>query len=135
MNATEQLLALQNMARSNGSSVEIHQKITQDKRKTVPMFFAQLTGGRTFSPVLDYTGLNCFLMGAAAMAPNARRIYDNADVEKLLKSHDELLAVVRALVNCQNYAMSGGAGVPVVSYELQAILTEAEKALSTASGN
>ena len=52
------------MANSANSGITVHSHPQQDKRRTVPMFFANI-GTVTISPVLDYTGLNCFLMGYA----------------------------------------------------------------------
>ena len=60
----DQLTALQNMANHAGHCVTVHQRPQQDKRRTVPMFFANI-GNETISPVLDYNSLNCFLMGFA----------------------------------------------------------------------
>ena len=46
------------------SGITVHSFQQQDKRRTTPMFFANI-GTTAISPVLDYTGLNCFLMGYA----------------------------------------------------------------------
>jgi hypothetical protein len=62
MNAQKQLEALQNAANYAGGGAVIHQKQSDDKRKTKPLFFAQV-GQKTISPVLDYDGLNHFLLG------------------------------------------------------------------------
>lgn len=56
------LTALQNMADHCHAGITVHEHLEQDKRRTVPKFFANI-GQRTISPVLVYTGLNCFLMG------------------------------------------------------------------------
>jgi len=50
------------MANSANSGITVHSFQQQDKRRTVPMFFANI-GTVTISPVLDCTALNCFLMG------------------------------------------------------------------------
>jgi hypothetical protein len=107
MNTSEQLTALQNAADHAGGGIVIHQKMTEDKRKTKPLFFAQAEN-QTISPVLDYSGLNCFLMGMAKarrwqceknggvpFTGNPARIYDNADVEALDKDHDQVLAALK----------------------------------------
>lgn len=50
------------MANSANSEITVHSFPQQDNRRTAPMFFANI-GTVTISPVLDYTALNCFLMG------------------------------------------------------------------------
>lgn len=55
-----EIQALQNMA--EGMNITVHEKHTQDKRKTVKMYFANI-GQETISPVLDYETLNHFLLG------------------------------------------------------------------------
>ena len=55
-----ELQALQNMA--EGMNITVHEKHTQDKRKTVKTYFANI-GQETISPVLDYKTLNHFLLG------------------------------------------------------------------------
>jgi hypothetical protein len=62
MKSLVKLQALQMMANSANSGITVHSFQQQDKRRTVPMFFANI-GTVTISPVLDYTALNCFLMG------------------------------------------------------------------------
>ena len=64
MKSLVKLQALQNMANSANSGITVHSFQQQDKRRTTPMFFANI-GTAAISPVLDYTGLNCFLMGYA----------------------------------------------------------------------
>jgi hypothetical protein len=55
-----EIQSLQNAADDLG--LIIHEKLTQDKRKTVKKYFAQ-NGKETVSPVLDYEQLNHFLVG------------------------------------------------------------------------
>jgi len=56
-----ELQALQNA--TNGlNGLEVIEKQTQDKRKTVARFFASRNGA-TISPVLDYDQMNHFLLG------------------------------------------------------------------------
>lgn len=64
MKTENQLTALANMAEHAGSGIVIHLKQCEDKRRTVPKFFANI-GNATISPVLDYSNMNCFLMGYA----------------------------------------------------------------------
>lgn len=52
--------ALQNAADSIG--LTIHEKATDDKRKTVKHYFAQ-GESETVSPVLDYDQMNHFILG------------------------------------------------------------------------
>ena len=54
-----ELEALQN-ACDNGISVREY--FTQDKRKTIKMYYATLNG-TSISPVLDYENLNHFILG------------------------------------------------------------------------
>ncbi len=56
------LEALQNMATHADSRIVVHVSPQEDKRRTVPKFFAQL-GNKTISPVLEYGHLNHFLLG------------------------------------------------------------------------
>jgi len=58
MNA--ELQSLQNSANTLG--LIIHEKFTQDKRKTTKMYFAT-KNGYLVSPNLDYSNLNNFLLG------------------------------------------------------------------------
>jgi hypothetical protein len=60
MNTITEHEALKNMA--EGLGVEVHQKQSDDKRKTVARFFIQ-KGVATISPVMDYTEANHFLLG------------------------------------------------------------------------
>ena len=60
MEALTELEALQNAA--NDLNLTIHEKLTQDKRKTVKIYFAN-RGNETVSPNLDYENLNHFLLG------------------------------------------------------------------------
>lgn len=55
-----EIQALQNAADSIG--LTIHEKATDDKRKTVKHYFAQ-DESETVSPVLDYDQMNHFLLG------------------------------------------------------------------------
>ena len=55
-----ELESLQNAA--NRIGLTIHKRFTDDKRKTVKMYFAQ-KGNETVSPTLDYEQLNHFLLG------------------------------------------------------------------------
>lgn len=59
------LNALQNMADYCDAKITVKERLEQDKRRTVQRYYAQI-GLKTISPMLDYTGLNCFLMGYAA---------------------------------------------------------------------
>lgn len=59
-----ELTALQNMANHAGHGIKVYSKELGDRRKTVGKYFANI-GNETISPVLDYTSLNCFLMGFA----------------------------------------------------------------------
>ena len=59
MNYTE-LESLQNAA--TPLSLEVHEKWTDDKRRTVKFFFLTLNG-KIISPVLDYSNLNHFILG------------------------------------------------------------------------
>lgn len=52
--------ALKNAA--NDLELFVHEKFTQDKRKTVKTYFLT-QNGTTVSPVLDYENMNCFLLG------------------------------------------------------------------------
>lgn len=61
-NQTE-LQSLQNAV--NSSKIEglnVYEKYTQDKRKTVKMFFLQM-GTCSIGPVLDYSNMNHFILG------------------------------------------------------------------------
>lgn len=60
MKIEHQLESLQNAADSIGAT--IHEKLFEDKRKKVPMFFANI-GNETISPVLNYNDMNNFLHG------------------------------------------------------------------------
>ena len=55
-----ELESLQNAATPLG--LEVHEKWTHDKRRTVKLFFLTLNGS-SISPVLDYSNLNCFILG------------------------------------------------------------------------
>lgn len=69
MTQKHQLQSLQNAADTIG--LEIHQKLPEDKRKTVPTYFAQ-KGISTVSPVLNYEQMNHFLWGwIKAMRPDS----------------------------------------------------------------
>jgi ABC-type transporter MlaC component len=57
-----QLIALQNMADASRAYIVIHVKSEQDKRRKVPKYFATISA-TSISPVLDYTGMNLFLLG------------------------------------------------------------------------
>lgn len=56
----EEIEALQNAATQ--LNLVIYEKYTQDKRKTVRKYFANM-GNRTVSPTLPYNELNMFLLG------------------------------------------------------------------------
>lgn len=60
METITEIQALQNAANLIG--LTIYEKFTQDKRKTVKLYFAQLEK-QTISPVLDYDNMNHFLLG------------------------------------------------------------------------
>jgi hypothetical protein len=60
METNTEIQALQNAA--NDLNLTIYEKPTQDKRKTVKMYFAN-RGNETVSPNLDYENLNHFLLG------------------------------------------------------------------------
>lgn len=55
-----ELELLQNAATPIG--LEVHEKWTHDKRRTVKYFYLTLNGSK-ISPVLDYSNLNCFILG------------------------------------------------------------------------
>lgn len=52
---------LQNAA-SNVPGLIVHEKIFEDKRKTIKHFFLTLNG-LSISPALDYEQMNCYLLG------------------------------------------------------------------------
>ncbi len=56
--------ALQNMANHANPCIKIHPKPNEDRRKTVPKYFANIDNN-SISPVLDYDCMNCFLLGFA----------------------------------------------------------------------
>lgn len=60
---------LQNAANSIG--LIIHQKFSEDRRKTVGQYFAT-QNGTTVSPVLDYEKLNYFLFGWIEAGKNSK---------------------------------------------------------------
>lgn len=60
MKAIHEMEALQNFGDS--LNLKIHQKFTQDKRKTVNKYFA-CRNGVSVSPELEYDQLNCFMIG------------------------------------------------------------------------
>ena len=60
MEAITEIQALQNAA--NDLNLTIYEKPTQDKRKTVKLYFAN-RGNETVIPNLDYENLNHFLLG------------------------------------------------------------------------
>ena len=60
METITEIQALQNAANLIG--LTIYEKFTQDKRKTVKLYFAQLEK-QTISPVLDYDNMNHPLLG------------------------------------------------------------------------
>lgn len=54
---------LQNFVNNiNLNGLSIHEKFTQDKRKTVKYYFLNI-GNETISPCLDYENMNHFLLG------------------------------------------------------------------------
>ena len=55
-----QLQSLQNFG--NSLNLKIVEKFTSDKRKSVKKYFAIIDGVKT-SPVLDYQGMNNFMLG------------------------------------------------------------------------
>lgn len=60
METINEIKSLQNFGDS--LNLKIHQKFTQDKRKTVNKYFAS-RNGVSVSPELEYTQLNCFMIG------------------------------------------------------------------------
>lgn len=66
-----ELEALQNAANGISSEAIIHEYQTQDKRKTVKLYFLQFNG-ITSSPCLDYDNMNHFLLGFL----KAKKIYN-----------------------------------------------------------
>jgi hypothetical protein len=60
MTVEQQLNALRMAA--NVAELVVHQKHQEDKRKKVPMFFANYFS-ETVSPVLNYNDLNYFILG------------------------------------------------------------------------
>ena len=65
-----ELQALQNA--STGLSLTVHEKYTQDKRKTVGRYFLTDRNGTTVSPVLDYEQMNHFILGWSRALKHAR---------------------------------------------------------------
>lgn len=64
------LEALQNAA--NACGLTIHEKISQDKRKTIKRYFAN-KNSNTVSAVYDYEEMNAFLIGyIEALRTNGR---------------------------------------------------------------
>jgi hypothetical protein len=62
MTNTEQLQALQNAA--DGLNLTIHIKQYEDKRKKTIKYFADQSNTKnSVSPVLDFTGMQLFLLG------------------------------------------------------------------------
>lgn len=55
-----EIQSLQNFG--DALNLQIHEKFSEDKRKTVKKYFATLNG-ISVSPVLDYEQLNCFMIG------------------------------------------------------------------------
>jgi len=70
METITEIQALQNAANLIG--LTIYEKFTQDKRKTVKLYFAQLEK-QTISPVLNYDNMNHFLLGFI----NCAKLYKN----------------------------------------------------------
>lgn len=59
---------LQNFVNNIGlDGLSIHEKPTQDKRRTVKYYFLQI-GNNTVSPCLDYENMNHFLLGFSKAA-------------------------------------------------------------------
>ena len=62
MNQITEIQALQNFATK--LNLTVHEKYFDDKRKKAKKYFVNSPDGRkTFSPVLDYEGINNFLLG------------------------------------------------------------------------
>lgn len=71
MKSFNELESLQNAADDLG--LVIHRKQCEDKRKKVPMYFAQ-HGDETVSPVLSYQEMNHFLLGwRAGLKPSKNK--------------------------------------------------------------
>jgi hypothetical protein len=45
------------------TGLSVHEKLTQDKRKSVKQYFVNLENKGTISPTLNYTDMNHFLNG------------------------------------------------------------------------
>lgn len=63
--------ALQNAA--NGIGLTVHEKHTQDKRKTVGRHFLTDQNGTTISPILDYEQMNHFILGWSKALKHAQQ--------------------------------------------------------------
>ena len=67
MNTQQQREALNNALDYFGfKKINLHEKQYSDKRKKVSKFFLQ-QGAETISPVLNYTEMNCFILGMSTM--------------------------------------------------------------------
>ena len=67
METIKQLEALNNALDYFGfKNINLHEKQYSDKRKKVSKFFLQ-QGAETISPVLNYTEMNCFILGMSTM--------------------------------------------------------------------
>lgn len=72
-----ELQALQNAA--NDLGLFVHEKFTQDKRKSIKMYFVT-QNGTSVSPVFDYEDMNAFLLGWRNGAKHVVNTPKNADV-------------------------------------------------------
>lgn len=127
MKTNEQLTALQNMAKSAGCGITVCQYQPQDKRRTVPKFFANI-GSETISPVLPYCELNHFLMGYA-------RSNGHQGDARLIAA--ELLTVLIRLsektARANGIQHSGGTIDPEDWSELYSLTNEARAAIAKAT--
>ena len=58
--------ALQNAVNSIGNSlISLHEKNSEDKRKTIKKYFLSHSDAGTISPCLDYEQMNHFILGFA----------------------------------------------------------------------
>jgi hypothetical protein len=94
MEALTELQALQNAARD--LNLTIHEKSTQDKRKTVKLYFAN-RGNETLSPNLDYENMNHFLLGWRK---------SNKYKSKPEKAANSLLKALKRLLNVNPHAIN-----------------------------
>jgi len=60
----QEIEALQNAVNSvKLTGLTIHERLTDDKRKTTKKYFLNIVGYGTISPTLDYKNMNHFILG------------------------------------------------------------------------